>query len=174
MEKNSPKIMTLDSSDITILQLLQENAQLTIKEIAQQINLSITPTHDRIKKLESDGYIEKYVTILNKKKVGKPLTVYCNITLDKQTHNNFLDFETAIQQFPEVLECSVVSGNFDYLIKVYASDMDGYNEFYQKKLSVLSSVAHISSSFVMSEIKSTTVIELGEQKKMLPINRQHS
>lgn len=152
--------MTLDASDIRILQLLQENAQFTIKEISQKINLSMTPTHDRIKRLEQEGVIDKYVTILNKKKLGNPMIVYCNISLDKQQKNHFEEFEEAIKQFPEVIECSVISGSFDYLLKVIVKDMSTYNEFYQKKLSDLQSVAHISSSFVMSEVKSTTVIPL--------------
>lgn len=152
--------MTLDASDIRILQLLQENAQYTIKEISQKINLSMTPTHDRIKRLEQEGVIEKYVTILNKKKLGNPMVVYCNITLDKQQKNHFEEFEQAIKQFPEVIECSVISGSFDYLLKVIVKDMSAYNEFYQKKLSDLQSVAHISSSFVMSEVKNTTVLPL--------------
>ena len=152
--------MNLDTSDIRILQLLQENAQLTLKEISQKINLSMTPTHDRIKRLEQEGVIDKYVTILNKKMLGNPLMVYCNISLDKQQKNHFEEFEEAIKQFPEVIECSVISGSFDYLLKVIVKDMSAYNEFYQKKLSDLQSVAHISSSFVMSEVKSTTVIPL--------------
>jgi DNA-binding Lrp family transcriptional regulator len=152
--------MNLDASDIRILQLLQENAQFTIKEISQKINLSMTPTHDRIKRLEQEGVIDKYVTILNKKMLGNPMMVYCNITLDKQQKNHFEEFEQAIKQFPEVIECSVISGSFDYLLKVIVKDMSAYNDFYQKKLSDLQSVAHISSSFVMSEVKSTTVIPL--------------
>lgn len=156
--------MTLDGTDLRILQLLQENAQLTIKEISKQINLSMTPTHDRIKRLEQEEIIEKYVTILNKKKLGNPLVVYCSITLDKQQKNHFEEFEEAIKQFPEVIECSVVSGSYDYLVKIIAKNMEAYNEFYQKKLSALQSVAHISSSFVMSEVKNTTVLPIGNLK----------
>jgi DNA-binding Lrp family transcriptional regulator len=152
--------MNLDTTDIRILQLLQENAQFTIKEISQKINLSMTPTHDRIKRLEQEGVIDRYVTILNKKILGNLMMVYCNITLDKQQKNHFEEFEEAIKQFPEVIECSVISGNFDYLLKVIVKDMSAYNDFYQKKLSDLQSVAHISSSFVMSEVKNTTVIPL--------------
>ena len=152
--------MNIDATDIRILQLLQENAQLTLKEISQKINLSMTPTHDRIKRLEQENVIDKYVTILNKKMLGNPMMVYCNITLDKQQKNHFEEFEATIIQFPEVIECSVISGSFDYLLKVIVKDMNAYNEFYQKKLSDLQSVAHISSSFVMSEVKSTTMIPL--------------
>jgi Lrp/AsnC family transcriptional regulator len=135
--------MQLDSIDVKILQLIQENAQLTIKEIARQINLSMTPTHDRIKRLEQEEIIEKYVTILNRKKLGNPLMVYCSITLDKQQKNQFVEFEEAIRQYPEVIECCIVSGNYDYLIKVIAKDMEAYNDFYQRKLSALR-VWHIS------------------------------
>lgn len=152
--------MNLDTTDLHILRLLQENAQLTLKDISKQINLSMTPTHDRIKRLEQEGIIEKYVTLLNKKKLGRHLIVYCNVTLDKQQKNHFSEFEAAINAFPEVIECNVVSGNFDYLIKVIVRDMEAYNEFYQTKLADLQSVAHINSSFVMSEIKNSTIIPL--------------
>ncbi|AEI46630.1 Lrp/AsnC family transcriptional regulator [Runella slithyformis] len=152
--------MYLDETDHRILQLLQTNAQLTIKEIAADINLSITPVHDRIKKLEREGVIEKYVTILNKKRLGKGLTVYCNVTLDKQQRENFQEFNEAMLQMPEVVECCVVSGTFDYLIKIIATDVESYHTFYQEKLATLKAISHISSFFVMSEVKSTTSLPI--------------
>jgi Lrp/AsnC family leucine-responsive transcriptional regulator len=152
--------MSPDATDLTILRLLQTNSQLTIKEIASRINLSITPVHDRIRKLEREGYIDRYVALLNRKKLGKSLVVYCNVTLDKQRKESFEEFNRTIAQLPEVLECSVVSGNFDYLLKVIADDVEAYNTFYQQNLSVLKSVSHISSFFVMSEVKSTTELPL--------------
>lgn len=152
--------MSPDATDLTILRLLQTNSQLTIKEIASRINLSITPVHDRIRKLEREGYIDRYVALLNRKKLGKSLVVYCNVTLDKQRKESFEEFNKTIAQLPEVLECSVVSGNFDYLLKVIADDVEAYNTFYQQNLSVLKSVSHISSFFVMSEVKSTTELPL--------------
>ncbi len=152
--------MYLDETDHRILQLLQTNAQLTIKEIAADINLSITPVHDRIKKLEREGVIEKYVTILNKKRLGKGLTVYCNVTLDKQQRENFQEFNEAMLQMPEVVECCVVSGTFDYLIKIIATDVESYHNFYQEKLATLKAISHISSFFVMSEVKSTTSLPI--------------
>src|SRR5690606_39123150 len=103
----------LDKTDIKILSLLQENSQLTFKEISQKINLSITPIHDRVKRLEKEGVIARYVTLLDKKKIGASLSVYCNITLDKQTKDNFSEFEEGILKFPEVIECNIVSGGFD-------------------------------------------------------------
>lgn len=152
--------MIPDTVDRTILRLLQSNSQLTIKEIASQINLSITPVHDRIRKLEREGYIDRYVALLNRRKLGKMLVVYCHVTLDKQRKESFEEFNETIAKLPEVLECSVVSGNFDYLLKVVAEDVEGYNTFYQQNLSVLKSVLHISSFFVMSEVKSTTELPI--------------
>ncbi len=152
--------MYLDETDYRILQLLQTNAQLTIKEIAAEINLSITPVHDRIKKLEREGVIEKYVTILNKKRLGKGLTVFCNVTLDKQQRENFQEFSEAMLQMPEVVECCVVSGTFDYLIKIIATDVESYHTFYQETLATLKAISHISSFFVMSEVKNTTSLPI--------------
>ncbi|GHB65105.1 Lrp/AsnC family transcriptional regulator [Persicitalea jodogahamensis] len=152
--------MALDTTDLSILNKLQANAQLTTKEIAAAVNLSVTPVHDRIRKLERAGYIERYVALLNRKKLGKSLVVYCNVTLDKQRKESFEEFNAAVSRLPEVLECSVVSGSFDYLLKVIANDVEAYNAFYQQNLSVLQSVLHISSFFVMSEVKSTTEIPI--------------
>ena len=152
--------MQIDSTDRRILELLQENSQFTMKEIASRINLSVTPVHDRIRKLEREGYIDKYVCLLNRRKLGKSLIVYCNITLDKQKRESFEDFNQAIVNMSEVLECSVVSGNFDYMLKVVVEDGEAYNQFYQHKLSALKSVLHISSYFVISEIKYRTEISV--------------
>ena len=165
-EKNSAVNLTpfltmhLDETDVRILQLLQQNSQLTNKEIAAEINLSITPVHDRVKKLERDGVIEKYVTILNRKKLNKGLMVYCNVTLDKQQQENFREFNEAMLQMPEVVECCMVSGTFDYLIKIVATDVESYHAFYQEKLASLRAISHISSFFVMSEVKSTTALPI--------------
>jgi len=152
--------MQPDLTDKMILQLLQQNSQLTIKEIASQINLSVTPVHERIRKLEREGFIDKYVCLLNRRKLGKSLVVYCNVTLDKQRKESFEDFNRAIVEMEEVLECSVVSGNFDYMLKIVVQDAEAYNQFYQHKLSALKSVLHISSFFVISEIKYTTGISV--------------
>ncbi len=152
--------MELDSIDRQLLNLLQENALLTVRELAERVHLSITPVHDRIKKLENQKIIGKYVALVDRKRIGRGMMVYCFVTLDKQRQESFQEFNEAIRQLPEVLECSVVSGNFDYLLKVIVADMEAYNTFYQSKLSVLSSVSHMSSSFVMEEVKSTTLIGL--------------
>jgi len=148
----------LDKTDRRILNLIQTNARLTIQEIGQQINLSKTPVHERIKRLEREGVIAQYVTLIDKKKVGNSLMVYCQVTLDKQTRDTFAGFDTAVRDLPEVLECNRVSGTFDYLLKIVSRDMEAYNRFYQERLSVIPGMLHISSFFVMDEVKNSTVI----------------
>jgi Lrp/AsnC family leucine-responsive transcriptional regulator len=150
----------MDTTDLKILRLLQKNARLTYKEIADQINLSQTPVFDRIKRLESEGVIERYVTLLNKKKVGGGLTVYSQVTLKNQTENLSTKFNTAVQNLPEVVECNFVSGSFDYLLKIVVPDMETYHAFHQKKLSGIEGVTQINSYFVMSEVKNTTEIPI--------------
>ncbi len=150
----------LDALDIKILKIIQNYSQHTIKDIAEQVNLSLSPTHDRIKRLEMDGYIMGYVGILNRKKLNLGLLVHCQVTLEKQNRTNFTEFENSICEFPEVISCHLVSGNFDYYLNVVSEDVESYNKFYQEKLAVLPSVAHISSLFVMDEIKTTTSLPL--------------
>jgi DNA-binding Lrp family transcriptional regulator len=111
-----------------------------------------------VKRLEKEGIIEKYVTLLNKKKLGQNLTVYCQVTLVKQTHDISEGFNVSIANMPEVVECNFVSGSFDYLLKIVLPDMESYHYFHQKKLSILPEVSLINSFFVISEVKITTVL----------------
>lgn len=150
--------MILDETDKRILRLLQQDAHYKLKDIANKINLSLTPVHDRVKRLEKEGIIEKYVTLLNKKKMGKHLTVYCQVTLIKQNYDISEVFNQAIMNMPEVVECNFISGNFDYLLKIVLEDMESYHHFHQKKLSVLPEVSLINSFFIISEVKNTTVL----------------
>ncbi|MDP1817493.1 Lrp/AsnC family transcriptional regulator [Lacihabitans sp. CS3-21] len=150
----------IDEIDKKILMLLQHNSTLTYKEIAQKINLSLSPVHDRIKRLEQEGVVEKYVGILNKKMLGVGLTVFSQVTLIRQTREVSQIFDIAIKQLPEVVECNFVSGSFDYLLKIIVADMEAYHNFHQMKLSTIEGVSLINSFFVMSEVKSTTEILL--------------
>ena len=149
----------LDKTDYKILEILQSNSQFTIKEVAQKVNLSTTPVHDRIKRMETEGIIEKYVALINRRHVGKFLIAYSNVSLDKQRQENFEEFNQIIKEMKEVVECHVVSGSFDYLLKVIISDMEAYHAFYQR-MSAIQGVSHISSFFVMSEVKNVTAIPL--------------
>ncbi len=152
--------MVLDETDKRILRLLQKDAHYKLKDIAAKINLSLTPVHDRVKRLEREGIIDKYVTVLNKKKLGKNLTVYCQVTLVKQNYDISVVFNQAILNMPEVVECNFISGSFDYLLKIVLEDMESYHHFHQKKLSVLPEVSLINSFFIISEVKNTTILPL--------------
>jgi Lrp/AsnC family transcriptional regulator len=152
--------MQLDQTDKSILRILQKDALATLKDISNSINLSVSPTHDRIKRMEGDGVIQKYVALIDRKKIELGMVVFCHVTLDKQTKNNFAEFEQTILQFDEVVSCSLVSGSFDYYLKVVSKDVETYNKFYQEKLAVRPMVAHINSLFVMDEIKTTTTLPI--------------
>ena len=152
--------MQLDNTDKSILRILQKDALAKLKDISSAINLSVSPTHDRIKRMESEGVIQNYVALIDRKKMELGMVVFCHVTLDKQTKNNFAEFEQTISQFDEVVSCSLVSGSFDYYLKVISKDVESYNKFYQEKLAVLPMVAHINSLFVMDEIKTTTALPL--------------
>ena len=145
----------LDKIDKSILKSVQLNAKLTIKEIGQRLNLSSTPIFERIKRLERSDYITAYRATINRKKIGLSLLVFCDISLNQHEATYILKFEQDIQQFSEVIECFHIGGNFDYLIKVVAKDMDEYQNFVAKKLASLDNIMKVRSSFVMNEVKST-------------------
>ena len=152
--------MQLDNTDKSILRILQKDALAKLKDISNAINLSVSPTHDRIKRMETEGVIQNYVALIDRKKMELGMVVFCHVTLDKQTKNNFAEFEQTILQFDEIVSCNLVSGSFDYYLKVVTKDVETYNKFYQEKLAVLPMVAHINSLFVMDEIKTTTALPL--------------
>lgn len=152
--------MQIDELDLKILRLLQLDSQLTYREIADRVNLSLTPVHDRIKRLEKEGFIKSYLTLLDKKKFGISLTVYCQVTLLKQTKEISEIFNKTIAEIPEIQECHFVSGTFDYLLKIIISDMESFHRFHQERLSVIEGVSLINSFFVMSEVKSSIAIPL--------------
>ena len=152
--------MAPDPIDIEIIRILQNDAFAKLKNISTAIKLSVTPTHDRIKRLEKEGFILKYVALVDRKKLALGLCVHCQVTLDKQTKNNFSEFEQIISQYAEVISCSLVSGNFDYYLKLVTKDMETYNRFYQEKLAILPMVEHINSLIVMDEIKETTTLPI--------------
>jgi Lrp/AsnC family leucine-responsive transcriptional regulator len=144
---------TLDETDLQILRILQKNAKLTTKELADKVNLTPTPVFERQKRLERRGYIKKYVAVLDPEKLGQGLLVFCKVKL-KQINRDIADqFMHRVQRIPEVTECYNTSGNYDYLLKVRTRDMRMYQEFILNKLGVIESVSSIESTFVMSEVK---------------------
>jgi len=150
----------LDDLDKKILNLLQQNSKANIKEIALKIGLTQTPTYERIKRLEKNGYIEKYVAILNKEKIGFHVEVFCQVTLLVHSKDLITKFELAIHKIDEVVECFHVAGNYDYLLKIIVKDMNTYQNFLKNKLSVLDSVANVQSTFVMTSTKKASILKL--------------
>jgi DNA-binding Lrp family transcriptional regulator len=152
MDKNKKQI---DEIDLKLLNLLQENSRITIKSLAEKLFLSTTPVYERIKKLEKAGYIKQYITLLDPKKIDKNLIVYISINLSSHTKAAVEAFEKAIEKLDEVSECYYVSGNFDFLLKVYCRDMDDYHDFITDKLSIIENISQFYSSFVLSNSKLT-------------------
>ena len=143
----------LDETDLQILRILQKNAKLTTKELAEAVHLTPTPVFERQKRLERQGYIKKYVAILDPEKLGMGLQVFCKVKLKQINREIAESFARRIMRIAEVTECYNTSGAYDFLLKVRARDMKQYQEFILTKLGEIESVGSIESMFVMSEIK---------------------
>ncbi len=143
----------LDEIDRKLLNILQTNSRITIRELSEKLFLSTTPIHERIKKLEKNGYIKQYITLLDPKKVGKNLIVYISVSLNKHTKEAIEKFESQMEALNEVMESYYVSGNSDFLVKVYCDDMDDFHQFITNKFSTIGNISQFYSSFVMSETK---------------------
>ena len=142
-----------DPYDIAILQEVQKNAKITIKDLSEKINLSPTPTFERLKKLEKEGYITGYHAKLDIKKLGLSLMVMCNVSLKNHQKDIIEKFQEEIIRFDEVKECYHIAGMYDYLLKIIVKDMDAYQLFVSKKLASLDNIGNVQSSFVMIELK---------------------
>jgi len=143
----------LDETDISILRVLQQNARITVKELAEKVHLSATPVHERVKRLERTGVIRQYVAVLDAAKVGKSLMVICYVSLQQHNKDAGGKFIQAILGMDEVMECLTISGQFDFMLKVVAENMDAYYSFHVNKLSALENVGNVQSVFVMGVIK---------------------
>ena len=145
----------LDSKDLSILRLLQENARITIKEIAAKIHLSTTPVHERIKRMEASGVIKQYATLVDHTKVKKGLMVICYVSLRHHSKDAGNKFIRSIHALNQVIECYNISGEFDFMLKVVAENMDDYYDFHVNKLSQIENMGNVQSVFVMGIIKQT-------------------
>ena len=154
----------IDETGLQILKTLQKNAKLTTKELADAVHLTPTPVFERQKRLERQGYIKKYVAILDPEKLGLGLVVFCKVKLKQINHEIADAFTRRIMRIPEVTECYNTSGAYDYLLKVRARDMKQYQEFVLTKLGDIESVSSIESTFVMAEVKQNYGINLAEIK----------
>lgn len=145
----------LDETDKAILRILQKNSHLTVKELAEKVHLSPSPTFERQKRLERFGYIDRYMAVVNPQKVGNNILVLCNIRLKQHTQELIQEFMDAVQHIDEITECYNTSGDFDFLIKVYIKDMKSYQQFMLHKLGTIPCVGSLNSIFVIDHTKST-------------------
>lgn len=152
--------MKLDQIDSKLLVLLQEDTKKTTKELSLLLNLSVTAVYERIKKLEREGVVKKYVALLNRNKIGKGFVVFCHVKLIQHTRENIATFEHQVVQLSEVLECFHVSGDYDYILKVFVENMEEYREFMVTKLTTLQHIGSTQSSFMIEEVKNTTAFKL--------------
>jgi len=143
----------LDALDMQILKLLQENARMTVREISERIHLSTTPVYERIKRMERADIIQQYTTILNADKVKKGLMVICYVSLREHSKLSGSKFIKAVQKMNEVIECYNISGQYDFMLKVVAENMNDYYSFHVNKLSEIENIGHIESTFVMGVLK---------------------
>ncbi|WP_431159001.1 Lrp/AsnC family transcriptional regulator [Winogradskyella poriferorum] len=151
---------TLDKIDTQILSILQSNSNRTTKSLADELGMTTSPVFERIKKLEREGYIKKYVAVLDNKKIGLKLTVFIGITLQGHTRSYLEKFVKEINNFPEIIECHRVSGNFDYLLKLVVEDIEAYEHFIISKLTLLPYLGNVQSLITLSTGKETNEIDL--------------
>ena len=152
--------MTLDNIDKKLLKLLQEDSKRTTKELSLKLNLSVTAVYERIKKLEREGIIEKYVVLINRNKIQKGFVVFCHLKLMQHTKEFISQFEKEVVKLTEVLECFHVSGDYDYILKICVENMEEYREFMVTKLTTLQHIGSTHSTFMIGEVKNTTAFTL--------------
>jgi DNA-binding Lrp family transcriptional regulator len=148
----------LDEKDLAILKLLQHNARITVREISDEIHLSTTPVHERIKRMEDAGVIKQYATLLDHSKVKKGLMVICYVSLRQHNKTAGAKFIKAIMEMNEVMECYNISGDFDFMLKVLVENMDAYYDFHVNRLSEAENIGNVQSVFVMGIVKQTHVL----------------
>lgn len=152
--------MILDNTDKKLVMLLQQDSKQTNKELSYKLGLSVTAIYERVKKLEKEGIIKKYVALIDKDEVDSSFVAFCHIKLVQHSKDFVTKFEREVTQLKEVLECYHISGDYDYLLKVIVKDMDAFREFMVKKLTSIDHIGSTHSMFMISEVKHTTAINL--------------
>jgi len=156
--KNPPS--ALDHVDRMILNHLQKNAKFDMKILSKEVNMTKTPIYKRIIALEGAGYIKGYVALVDRKLVGLPLMVFCAVSLNIQNADYIARFNAQVKQIEEITECYLTGGVFDFILKIIVKDLEAYNNFASNKLATIPNVGKIQSSFVLDEIKSSTVLPI--------------
>lgn len=150
----------LDATDIKILGVLQKDSKLTTKEIAKLVNLSPTPVFERQKRLEREGYIKRYTAELDPEKLGCNLIVFCSIKLKQHTKENGFQFMEAINQIDTITNCYNISGDYDFMLKIYVQEMKHYQDFVLNTLGEIDAIGSLHSTFVIGEVKNTRSIPI--------------
>ncbi|WP_434036610.1 Lrp/AsnC family transcriptional regulator [Formosa sp. 4Alg 33] len=150
--------MIFDAIDKQLITLLQTDSKQTNKALSTRLNLSVTAVYERIKKLENQGVINRYVALVNKDEVQKSFVAYCHIKLVKHSQDYVVQFEKEVANLDEVMECYHISGDYDYLLKVMVEDMVAFREFMVNKLTTINHIGSTHSMFVINEVKHSTII----------------
>ena len=152
--------MELDATDRRILTALQKNGRMTNAELSEQVNLSPSACHRRVQRLETAGMIRGYVALLDERKMGRPTTVFVEITLSGQADDVLDAFERQVARIPDLLECHLMAGTADYLLKILARDTEDFARIHRQYLSRLPGVAQMHTSFALRQVFRTTAIQV--------------
>lgn len=147
---------TFDEKDLKILNLLQQDCRLSVKDIGEKIGLSFSPTYERLKRIEKEKIIERHVALINRHKVDIGILAYCNITLKEQSKKTILGFEKEVIKHDEIIEVISISGTYDFMLKIYAKDIDDYNRFVVNVIADMPNIGQYHSLFVLNEVKKST------------------
>ena len=150
--------MALDQTDRRILAVLQKKGRISNADLSEAVNLSASACHRRVQRLEEDGYISSYVALLDRRKMGLPTLVFVEITLSGQADDLLDAFEKAVSRIPDVLECHLMAGTADYILKIVAEDTEDFARIHRQHLSRLPGVAQMQSSFALRTVFKTTAI----------------
>lgn len=153
-------MLKIDTTDKKLLELLQNDSNINVKELSSKLKLSKTPIYERIKRYLREGIIKKYVAVLDASKLDRLMVVFCSVSLENQKLEAIEKFKKEIDNIPEVVECYLMGGMSDFLIKVIVKDLQAYHQFSSGKLASLPNVSQIKSTFVLEEVKHSTVIPL--------------
>ena len=148
----------LDDIDRAILRMLQEDAKANVKELADKLNMTKTPIYERIRRMEQSGVISGYVATVDRRKVMSSMVVFCSVSLESQKLEEIRQFSEAVSCIPEVMECYLMGGANDFLLKLIVKDLDAYHQFSSGILATLPYVSQIKSTFVLNEVKQSTVL----------------
>ena len=151
---------TLDSIDIKILQQLQKNSRLTIKELGALVQLSPSPVFERMKRLEREGFIKKYVAVLDAEKIEHGFVAFCHLSMKQHSYENAQRIMQAVQDIPEIVECYNISGDYEFMLKIYTKDMKQYQQFILKILGDMDCIGSLHSTFVLGEVKNSYQLPL--------------